>query len=156
MRWGTCSTWAKVRNTLTVHINAPADRVFDFCADFATHAPVMSPGIEVTEVSPGPIGVGTEFRYVHPAGLKGRSEIVEYAPPHSDRLRFGAIHDGDQGRTRRGRIDTADRKRRQTGNTDPLDTAVPVDVRTVAAQAYGRREPPIRAVGPDNLGRLTP
>ena len=73
-----------MRETLTFHINAPVDAVFDFCADFKTLTPILSPGTEITEMSPGPIGVGTSFRYVNDRhGIVGQSEVVQYSPPHT-------------------------------------------------------------------------
>ena len=68
---------------VTLHIDAPADKVFDFCADFWATSPVLSPGTKITEVSPGPVGVGTVFRYANDRlGLVGRTEVVQYSRPH--------------------------------------------------------------------------
>ena len=72
-----------MRNTMTFQIDAPVDRVFDFCADFSTTVPVISPGSEVTQASSGPLGVGSVFLFAHPTGLKGRAEVVQYSPPHT-------------------------------------------------------------------------
>ena len=71
-----------MRNTMTFHVNAPADRVFDFCTDFGATAPVLSRSTKVTEISPGPVGLGTVIHYVDERfGIVTRAEVVEYAPP---------------------------------------------------------------------------
>jgi hypothetical protein len=76
-----------MRETMVFTVNAPVDRVFDFCADFEATTPVLSPETEVTQVPSGEVGVGAVFRFVHhPTRMVGRSEIVEYAPPHTLRV----------------------------------------------------------------------
>jgi hypothetical protein len=78
---------------LSFHINAPVDRVFDFCADFEATAHAVSPRTRITEVSPGPLGVGTVVRYANDRfGFVGRTEVVEYSPPHT--LVVEAVVDG--------------------------------------------------------------
>ena len=69
---------------MTFRVNAPTDKVFDFCADFEATTPVLSPGTKITEVSPGPIGVGTVVRYVNDRfGLVGQTVVVEFSRPHT-------------------------------------------------------------------------
>jgi Polyketide cyclase / dehydrase and lipid transport len=76
-----------MRETFAFHLNAPVDEVFDLCADFKTLTPILSPGTEIAEVTPGPVGVGTAFSYVdRRSGIVGRSEVLEYSPPHTFRV----------------------------------------------------------------------
>ena len=71
-----------MRNTMTFQVNAPPVRVFDFCADFEATAPVLSRSTKITEMSPGPVGLGTVIHYVDERfGIVSRAEVVEYFPP---------------------------------------------------------------------------
>jgi polyketide cyclase/dehydrase/lipid transport protein len=74
----------EMRETMAFHVNAPVDRVFDFCADFEATAPVLSRQTRITEMSPLPVGVGTVIHYVNDRfGLVSRAEVVAYSPPHT-------------------------------------------------------------------------
>ena len=71
-----------MRITMSFHINAPPDRVFDFCADFEATAPVLSRWTKITEMSPRPVGLGTVIHYADERfGIFSRAEVVEYSPP---------------------------------------------------------------------------
>ena len=73
-----------MRETMSFTVNAPVDRVFDFVADFEAATPVLSPGTKITDVSPGPIGLGSVFHYTNDRfGIAGRTEVVQFAPPHT-------------------------------------------------------------------------
>jgi hypothetical protein len=73
-----------MRETMAFTVNAPVDRVFDFVADFEAATPVLSPGTRITGRSPGPVGLGTVFHYANDRfGIVGRTEVVQFAPPHT-------------------------------------------------------------------------
>jgi hypothetical protein len=74
----------EMRETMAFHVNAPVDRVFDFCADFEATAPVLQQRLRVTEISPMPVGMGTVIHYVNDRfGIVGRAEVVEFSPPRT-------------------------------------------------------------------------
>jgi len=73
-----------MRETMRFHVNAPVDRVFDLVADFEATFPVISRRTRITDVSPGPVGLGTVVHYVNDRfGIVGQTEVVQYAPPHT-------------------------------------------------------------------------
>jgi Polyketide cyclase / dehydrase and lipid transport len=85
----------------SVGIARPLEEVFAFVANSANDALWGSNLVEVTQVSPGPVGVGARFRYV--ARFAGRQfelvrEVTEYEPNRrqavktvSGPLRFGGV-----------------------------------------------------------------
>jgi uncharacterized membrane protein len=85
----------------SVDIARPLEEVFAFVANSANDALWGSNLVEVTKVSPGPVGVGSRFRYkVRFAGREFElvREITEYEPNRrqavktiSGPLRFGGV-----------------------------------------------------------------
>ncbi len=85
----------------SVDIARPLEEVFAFVANSANDALWGSNLVEVTKISPGPIGVSSRFRYT--ARFAGRQfelvrEITEYEPNRrqavktiSGPLRFGGV-----------------------------------------------------------------
>jgi len=63
-------------------INAPPERVFSYVADLPRHSEWAQHNLEVTQTSPGAIGVGSTFDTVgHLLGAQHESQTVtEYAP----------------------------------------------------------------------------
>jgi carbon monoxide dehydrogenase subunit G len=75
-----------MRITLTEHIDAPPERVFEFFSDVAA-APERISGIKCVEVlTDGPIGVGTRFRETRIMFGREHTETLEFVafdPPRS-------------------------------------------------------------------------
>lgn len=69
---------------LTCDINAPIERVFALCSDFA-NAPASIPGITRVEMlTPGPVGVGTKFKETRKFGgseATEQMEVTSFSPP---------------------------------------------------------------------------
>jgi hypothetical protein len=76
-------------------IDRPVDVVFQFCAhEHVRNHPRWDPDMQLEQVSPGPIGVGTIIRRrVTRSGtpVEGTMEIVEFEP---NRALGAVIHDG--------------------------------------------------------------
>jgi hypothetical protein len=57
-----------IRNESSIRITKPADAVFAFVDDVSKAPQWLEYAIEVTQVSPGPKGVGTKLHYVRRGG----------------------------------------------------------------------------------------
>jgi len=76
-------------------IDRPVAEVFDFCArDHVRNHPRWDPDMEIEQVSPGPIGVGTIIRRRNSHSgtpVEGTMEVVDFEP---GRAMGTIIHDG--------------------------------------------------------------
>jgi uncharacterized protein YndB with AHSA1/START domain len=81
-----------------IHVEAPPEKVFDYLADVARHGEWAAHGLEVRQVSEGPVGVGTA--YTTTGRQFGRHTdqvtVTEYVPGK----RFAVESTGDAGRVR--------------------------------------------------------
>jgi uncharacterized protein YndB with AHSA1/START domain len=50
------------KNEVSIDIAAPPEKVFDYLADFARHAEWSTSVSALEQITPGPVGVGTEFK----------------------------------------------------------------------------------------------
>ena len=73
---------AQIKNSITIH--RPIEEVFAFVADYSNNVKWQSGVISAEFTSPGPVGVGTTFKY--DAEFMGRKlettgELTAYDPP---------------------------------------------------------------------------
>ncbi len=69
--------------TSTITINRPVEEIFNWLTNFANHTQWQPNLVEAVGTSPGPVGVGTTYRYV--ADVMGRKfpstgEVTAYEP----------------------------------------------------------------------------
>jgi uncharacterized protein YndB with AHSA1/START domain len=73
-----------IENTITLTLDQPPERVFDFLVDFP-HEPTWNPEcLEVEKTSPGPVGAGSTYR----GRMRGVGQISMELTAHERPRRF--------------------------------------------------------------------
>lgn len=78
---------ASIQRQIT--INAPAEKVFDYLADFPRHGEWAAHRLRIDQTSPGPVAVGTTFASVGrmtALDYKDQGTVTEFLP--NERLAF--------------------------------------------------------------------
>ena len=124
-------------------IDRPVGEVFRFCArDHVRNHPRWDPDIELEQISPGPVEVGTIIRRRNShsgAPIEGTMEIVEY---EADRVFGGVIREG--GRQYRGAMTFAPEGEERTLLTISVD--LPGLDESSAAVLTGSMERSVRSI----------